>query len=67
MSKTETPDARRRRVAYLKKQAEEAEAIAARLKLEQVEKLFAQEQRRQLRGTLTHSLGDALRAKGLAP
>lgn len=54
----------RRRAVYLQKQLEAAEAYAARLKLEQVEKGFERERKLRLGSTLTHSLGDALRASG---
>lgn len=63
--KQETPDARRRRVIYLEKQKAEAEAAAVRLRAEKIEKEFDLARRRSLGSSLTHSLGDALRAKGI--
>lgn len=64
MARSETPDARRRRVIYLERLKEEAELAAARLRAEKVVKEFELAQKRSIGTTLRHSLGDALRAKG---
>lgn len=59
----------RRRAAYLKLQAEEAERARARAQLEiaRSEALFERERRARSSPTLMTSLGDKLRAAGFNP